>query len=72
EVLSYLEDKSKELDILNLYPHVKQIFFKYDTSLPLSAPVECLFICGQQILIPRRNRLLDEMFKKLLFEKNKD
>ncbi|KYQ53431.1 hypothetical protein ALC60_07441 [Trachymyrmex zeteki] len=52
EVLSYLEDKSKELDILNLYPHVKQIFFKYDTLLPL-APVERLFICEQQISIPR-------------------
>ncbi|KYQ56388.1 hypothetical protein ALC60_04661, partial [Trachymyrmex zeteki] len=69
EVLSYLEDKSKELDILNLYPHVKQIFFKYDTSLSLSAPVERFFICGQQILIPCRNCLLDEMYKKFLFVK---
>ncbi|KYQ49404.1 hypothetical protein ALC60_11509, partial [Trachymyrmex zeteki] len=64
-------------DIFHMYHipslhRVKQIFFKYDTLLPLLAPIERLFICGQQILIPRRNRLLDEMFKKLLFVKNKD
>lgn len=70
EVLSYLE--SKELDILTLYPHVKQIFFKYNTSLPSSAPVERLFSCGQQIHVPRRNRLSDQTFEKLLFLKNKD
>ncbi|KYN27645.1 hypothetical protein ALC57_02944 [Trachymyrmex cornetzi] len=72
EVFSYLENKSKKIDILNLYPHVKQIFFMYNTSLPSSVPVERLFNCGQQILIPRRNRLSDEMFEKLLFLKNKD
>ncbi|KYM99946.1 hypothetical protein ALC62_09298 [Cyphomyrmex costatus] len=53
KLLSYLENKSKELDILNSYPHIKQ----YNTSLPSSASVERLFSCGQQILIPRRNRL---------------
>ncbi|KYN43856.1 hypothetical protein ALC56_01726, partial [Trachymyrmex septentrionalis] len=71
-ILSYLEDKFKELDVLNLYPRIKQIFFKYNTLLPLSIPIERFFSCGHQILILHRNCLSDKMFKKLLFLKNKD
>lgn len=66
QALSYLDAKEKELNILNSYPIVKNIFLKYNTTLPSSAPVERLFSCGSQILTPRRNRLSDKTFEMLL------
>lgn len=72
EALSYLESKSKELDSLHSYPNVKKLFFKYNTTLPSSAAAERLFSSGQQIFVPRRNRLSDNTFEKLLFLRNKN
>lgn len=66
QALSYLDSKNKDLDMLNAFPVVKKIFFKYNTTLPSSAPVERLFSSGSQILTPRRNRLQDKTFEMLL------
>ncbi|KAL4083494.1 hypothetical protein QTP88_028810 [Uroleucon formosanum] len=57
QALSYLDSKNKDLDMFNTFPVVKKVFFKYNTTLPSSAPVERLFSSGSQILTPRRNRL---------------
>ncbi|XP_025203512.1 uncharacterized protein LOC112600486 [Melanaphis sacchari] len=65
QALSYLDSKDKNLDMLNIFPIVKKVFFKYNTTLPSSAPVERLFSSGSQILTPRRNRLQDKTFEML-------
>ncbi|KAE9536961.1 hypothetical protein AGLY_006768 [Aphis glycines] len=66
EALTYLNSKKKEVMSLNDVPIVKQIFFKYNTTLPSSAPVERLFSKAIQVLTPRRNRLSDDVFEMLL------
>lgn len=66
QALSFLNKKKTDLNVLNTYKYVKQIFLKYNTTLPSSAPVERLFSTGIQILTPRRNRLGDQTFEMLL------
>jgi len=67
EVLQFLEDKSKDLYCLNQFPHVKQLFLKYNVVLPSSATVERLFSFAGMINTPKRSNLSDKTFEKLVF-----
>ncbi|KAF0738974.1 Dimer Tnp hAT domain-containing protein [Aphis craccivora] len=56
-----------DLDLLDDFHHIKQIFLKYNTTLKSSGPVERLFSKAMQVFTARQNRLNDktlEMYEK--------
>lgn len=65
-VVDYFKPAAREMDSLNGFPLIKNISLKYDAATPSSAPVERLFSRGKLVFTPKRNRLSDQKFEKLL------
>uniref|UniRef100_A0A673L9X0 HAT C-terminal dimerisation domain-containing protein n=1 Tax=Sinocyclocheilus rhinocerous TaxID=307959 RepID=A0A673L9X0_9TELE len=64
EICEYL--KSADMGNLHDFPRILKIFLKANTATPSSVPVERLFSIGSLILTPKRNRLTDQHFERLL------
>ena len=65
EVVEYFKN-AKTLECLSRYPKIKQLFLKYNVTIPSSVSVKRLFSLGSLVLSSRCNRLTDGKFEKLL------
>ncbi|XP_011875029.1 PREDICTED: uncharacterized protein LOC105565991 [Vollenhovia emeryi] len=63
-MLHFFAEESQELEILNRYLEIKNVFIKYNTALPSSAPVERLFSYATMTDLPKSHKLSDQMFEK--------
>ncbi|EFA13333.1 Zinc finger BED domain-containing protein 4-like Protein [Tribolium castaneum] len=70
EILQYAEDTSIDLKSLNRFPVIQELFLKYNTCLPSSAPVERLFSFAEIVNAPRRHALSDQHFEQLVILKS--
>jgi hypothetical protein len=64
EVRAYFEDQTRDIRSLERYPLIKSVFFKYNTPLPSSAPVERLFSFATMANTPKGNRISDDHFEE--------
>jgi len=69
EYAHYLGDADTDLSMLHKYPHIKQVFIRYNTMIPSSGPVERLFSFGGLIHSAKRNLMSDRTFETLLLLK---
>ncbi|XDV11623.1 hypothetical protein PO909_000512, partial [Leuciscus waleckii] len=66
EVMTYLRTAVTGMEILKQFPTIKDISLKKNAATPSSAPVERLFSLGSLVLSPKRNKLSDQRFERLL------
>ncbi|XP_034045365.1 uncharacterized protein LOC117527238 [Thalassophryne amazonica] len=65
EIRKYLEGTGKSLECLQDFPRVKQLFLKYNTTLPSTAPVQRLFSQKGNLVATQRNFLTDDYFERI-------
>jgi len=69
EVEEFLQSKARGIQSLKDYPSVANAFVKANSTLPSSAAVERLFSTAGLILSPRRCRMTDQLFDRVVFLK---
>lgn len=70
EASRFLCDERKSYSILNEYPNIREIYFKFNATLSSSAPVERVFSQSLMIFTPRRNRISAKHFEQTLILKH--
>jgi len=55
----YLVDSSTDVEMLEKYPPIKELFVKLNTPIPSSDPVERLFSQANVVFTSKRNQLGD-------------
>uniref|UniRef100_H3AIY7 BED-type domain-containing protein n=1 Tax=Latimeria chalumnae TaxID=7897 RepID=H3AIY7_LATCH len=66
EVNKFLCDSDISLACISKYLNMGEVFLKYNSLIPSSAPVERLFSVGARVFAPRWNRLSDERVEELI------
>jgi len=67
EIETYVNSSDTRTTLILQFPHLLQAFLKHNAALPSGAAVERLFSCTGQILVPRRCKVSDDVFEKLVF-----
>lgn len=65
EIRKYVEGTGKSLECLQDFPRVKQLFLRYNTTLPSTAPVQRLFSQKGNLVTSQRNFLTDDYFERV-------
>lgn len=65
EIRKYVGGTGKFLDCLQEFPRVKQLFLKFNTTLPSTAPVQRLFSHKGNLVTSQRNFLTDDYFERI-------
>uniref|UniRef100_A0A3Q2NS65 Uncharacterized LOC105933045 n=1 Tax=Fundulus heteroclitus TaxID=8078 RepID=A0A3Q2NS65_FUNHE len=65
EIRRYVEGTGKSLECLQDFPRVKQLFLKYNTTLPSTAPIQRLFSQKGNLMSSQRNFLTDDYFERV-------
>ncbi|XP_037112854.1 uncharacterized protein zgc:161969 [Syngnathus acus] len=65
EIRKYVEGTGKSLESLQDFPRVRQLFLKYNTTLPSTAPIQRLFSQKGNLAASHRNFLTDEYFERI-------
>lgn len=63
ELNRYLDSPQTNLTMLKDFPTIRKMFFKYNTQLPTSAPVERMFNFAGLLDHPKRTRILPDNFE---------
>ncbi|KAG7165629.1 hypothetical protein Hamer_G013133 [Homarus americanus] len=63
------EKPSKKTFDKDTFPNkaMRELFIKYNTPIPSSAAVECMFSMGKDVLRPKCSRMSDKHFEMLVF-----
>lgn len=70
DILSqFFEARDKTLKVFNKFPPLKNLFIKYNTPIPSSAPVEQVFSIANAVLTAKRSCLSEDNFEKQLLLK---
>ncbi|KZS03109.1 Uncharacterized protein APZ42_034240 [Daphnia magna] len=69
EVDFFLRDPETSIEMLDRYPAIKNLFIKYNTAIPSSAPVGRLFSQAALVLTVRRKRHSDVLLEMLILLK---
>lgn len=70
DVMRYLSEQESGYKLLDKYPLIRKVFYRYNTTLSSSAAVERVFSQSLMIFTPRRNRLMDINFEEALLLKH--
>lgn len=73
EVERFFDDDRQDVNILNEYPHIREVYLRHNTTLSSSAAIERVFSLSALIFTPRPNRINATNFEyALLLKLNKN